>query len=174
MGLGEWLDAQLFERRIVTLTGPLDDGAATRAAAALTALDADGAEPIELHLDSPDGALGAAFLLIDTVGLLRAPLRVRCRGQVGGPAIGILAAAERRMAGAHARFRLAQPTARFMGTPAELQARSQEQQELLWRLYALVVWRCHRAAEEVAVDMRRGRYLHAGEATAYGLLDEVV
>lgn len=174
MGLGEWLDAQLFERRIVTLTGPLDDGAATRAAGALTALDADGVEPIELHLDSPDGALGAAFLVIDTVGLLRAPVRVRCRGQVGGPAIGILAAAERRMAGAHARFRLAQPTERFTGTPAELESRNREQQDLLWRLYALVGRRCHRPAEEVAEDMRRGRYLDAAEALAYGLLDEVV
>jgi ATP-dependent Clp protease protease subunit len=174
MGLGEWLDAQLFERRIVTLTGPLDDGAATRAAGALTALDAGSAEPIELHLDSPDGALGATFLVIDTIGLLRAPLRVRCRGQVGGPAIGILAAAERRMARSHARFRLAQPTARFTGTPAELEARSREQQDLLWRLYALVGRRCHRPAEEVAEDMRRGRYLDAAEALAYGLLDEVV
>jgi ATP-dependent Clp protease, protease subunit len=171
MGLGEWLDAQLFARRIVTLTGLLDDDAATRAAGALTALDAGSAEPIELHLDSPDGALGAAFLVIDTVGLLRAPLRVRCRGQVGGPAIGILAAAERRMAGAHARFRLAQPTARFTGTPTELQARSRE---LLWRLSALVGRRCHRPPEEVAEDMRRGLSLDADEALAYGLLDEVV
>ena len=174
MGLGGWLDAQLYERRIVTLTGPLDDAAASRTASALTALDADSSEPIELHLDSPDGALGAAFLLIDTVGLLRAPLRVRCRGQIGGPVIGILAAAEHRMAGAHARFRLAQPTARFTGSPAELEARSREQQELLWRLYALVGRRCHRPAEEVAEDMRRGRYLDAPEALAYGLLDEVV
>jgi len=174
MGLGGWLREQLFERRIVMLTGPLDHGAASHAAAALTALDAGGSGPIELHLDSPDGALGAAFLVIDTIGMLEARVRVRCRGQVGGPAIGVLSAADRRLAGPHARFHLAQPTARFTGTPAELAARSREQQDLLWRLYALVGRRCRRPAEEIAEDMRRSRYLDAAEALAYGLLDEVV
>jgi hypothetical protein len=43
MGLGGWLQEQLFERRIVMLTGRLDADAASRAAAVLTALDADGA-----------------------------------------------------------------------------------------------------------------------------------
>jgi len=35
MSLGGWLQEQLFERRIVVVTGRLDDDAATKAAAAL-------------------------------------------------------------------------------------------------------------------------------------------
>jgi hypothetical protein len=76
MSHGAWLQEQLFERRIVLVTGRLDDDAATKAAAALLALDARGNRPIELHLDSPDGALGAAFALIDTADTLRSALRV--------------------------------------------------------------------------------------------------
>src|SRR6266498_3932645 len=112
MSLEDWLQEQLFERRIVLLTGRLDDGAAAKAAAALLALDARGERPIELHLDSPDGALGAAFVLIDTADMLRSALRVLCRGQVGGPAIGVVAAADHRTAAPHTRFRLSQPTGR--------------------------------------------------------------
>jgi len=110
----DWLQEQLFERRIVLATGRLDDDVATKAAAALLALDADGDRPIELHLDSPDGALGAAFVLIDTADKLRSALR--CRGQIGGPAIGVVAAGDHRAATPHARFHLSQPTARFVGT----------------------------------------------------------
>jgi ATP-dependent Clp protease protease subunit len=174
MGLGGWLQEQLFERRIVMLTGHLDPDAASRAAAALTALDAAGAQPIELQLDSGDAELAAAFVVIDIVAALRASLRVRCRGQVGGPAVGLIAAADHRMAAPHTRFHLSQPTARFTGTPAELAAQSRQQQDLLWRLYALVGRRAGRPAEEVAEDMRRGRYLDAAEALTYGLIDEVV
>jgi ATP-dependent Clp protease, protease subunit len=94
MSLGGWLQEQLFERRIVLVTGQLDDGAAAKAAAALLALDAGGERPIELHLDCPDGALGAVFVLIDTADMLHSPLRVLCRGQVGGPVIGVIAAAD--------------------------------------------------------------------------------
>jgi ATP-dependent Clp protease protease subunit len=170
---GGWLQEQLFDRRIVMLAGRLDEDAAARAAAALTALDAAGDRPIELHLDCADAALGAAFVLIDTIGALRVSLRVRCRGQVGGPALGVVAAADHRAAAPHTRFHLAQPTARFTGTPEEIAAQSRQQQDLLWRLYALVGRRASRAAEEVAEDMRRGRYLDAREALAYGLIDEV-
>ena len=107
--LSAWLQEKLFERRIVLVTGRLDDDIAVEAAAALMALDAAADRPIELHLDSPDGTLEAAFILIDAIDQLRGTLRVQCRGQVGGPAIGVAAAADHRSAAPHTRFRLSQP-----------------------------------------------------------------
>jgi len=122
----------------------------------------------------PDGALGAAFVLIDTVDTLRSALRVLCRGQIGGPSIGVVAAADDRAAALHARFHLSQPTARFAGTPEEIAAQSRQQQELLWKLYGRLARRTNRPAEEIAEDMRRGRYLDAREALEYGLIDEII
>jgi ATP-dependent Clp protease protease subunit len=173
MTLGDWLQEQLFERRIVLVTGRLDDDAAARAAAALLTLDASGNGPIELHLDSPGGALGAAFVLADTADTLRSELRVLCRGQIGGSAIAVVAAADHRTAAPHTRFHLSQPTARFTGTPEEITAQSRHQQELLWKLYGHLAWRTGRPAEEIAEHMRRGRYLNAREALDYGLIDQI-
>ena len=136
-------------------------------------LDAIGDEPIDLHLDSPGGTLESAFVLIDTLDLLHATLRAHCRGQVGGPAIGVAAAADHRSASPHTRFRLSQPTAQFSGTPDQIASRSRQQQELLWRLHARLAQLTGRPAEEIAEDMRRGRYLDAREALDYGLIDEI-
>jgi len=174
VSLEGWLEEQLFARRIVLVTGRLDDATAAKAAAALLALDASGDRPIEIHLDSPDGALEAVFALTDTADTLRSTLRVLCRGQIGGPAIAVVAAGDHRASAPHARFRLSQPTARFTGTPAEITTRSRQQQELLWKLYGRLARRTGRPAEEIAEDMRRGRYLDAGEALAYGLIDEII
>jgi ATP-dependent Clp protease protease subunit len=171
--LSAWLQEKLFERRIVLITGRLDDAAAAEAAAALMTLDAAGAAPIELHLDSQDGTLESAFLLIDTIDQLRAAVRVHGRGQVGGPALGVMAAATHRSATAHTRFRLRQPTARFTGTPDQIAAYSRQQQELLWRFHARLARATGRPAEEIAEDMRRGRSLDAQEAREYGLIDEI-
>jgi len=173
MSLGGWLQDQLFERRIVLVTGRLNEDAAARAAAALLALDARGDQPIELHLDSPDGALGAAFVLIDTADSLRSVLRVLCRGTIGGPSIGVIAAADHRAATPHTRFHLSQPTGRFTGAPEEIAAQNRQQQELLWKLYGRLARRTSRPPEEIAEDMRRGRYLDAQEALAYGLIDQI-
>jgi ATP-dependent Clp protease protease subunit len=173
MTLGNPLQEQLFERRIVLVTGRLDDDAAAKAAAALLVLDARADRPIELHLDSSDGVLDAAFVLIDTAETLCSMLRVLCRGQIGGPAIGVISAADHRVAAPHTRFHLCQPTARFVGTPEAIAEQNRQQQELLWKLYGRLARRTGRPAEEIAEDMRRGRYLSALEAVDYGLIDEI-
>ena len=171
--LAAWLQEKLFERRIVLVTGPLDDALAAEVAAQLVTLDAAGAAPIDLHLDVPDGALEATFVLIDAIDALRAPVRAYCRGRVGGPPIGVLAAATRRTAARHTRFRLGQPTTHFTGTPDSIAARSRQQTDLLWRLHARLAQRTGRPAEEIAEDMRRTRHLDAEEARVYGLIDEI-
>jgi len=171
--LSAWLQEKLFERRVLLLTGRLDDAVAAETAAALTTLDVTGTAPIELHLDSAEGTLEAAFVLIDTIDQLRASVHARCRGQVGGPAIGVAAAADHRSATAHTRFRLAQPRGQFSGTPDAIVAHSRRQQDLLWRLHARLMQRTGRPAEEIAEDTRNGLYLDARQALDYGLIDEI-
>jgi Clp protease len=82
-GTSLWLHERLYERRIILVIGRLDDTVAARAAVALLTLDAAGDAPIEVHVDSPDGTLEAAFVVIDTLGMIRAPVRALCRARVG-------------------------------------------------------------------------------------------
>ena len=104
-----WLQEKLFERRIVFVTGGLDDALAAQAAAQIMTLDASSDAPIDVVLSSADGTLEAAFALIDVIDAAHAPIRIRCQGQVGGPAIGVVAAADQRSASAHTTFRLSLP-----------------------------------------------------------------
>jgi ATP-dependent Clp protease, protease subunit len=168
-----WLQGKLFERRIVLITGRVDDAVAAEASAQLVTLAATGEEPIDIHIDSPDGTIAAAFVLIDALDVLRAPVRAHCRGQIGGPVIGVVAAARQRSASPHTRFRLGQPTAQFSGTPDQIASQNRYHQDLLWRLHARLAHVTGHPAEEIAEDMRRGRYLDAREALHYGLIDEI-
>jgi hypothetical protein len=84
VSFGEWLEDRLFERRIVVVTGRLDDDAAARAAAALLALDALGERSIELHLSVADATLDAAFVLIER--WTRSIHRCACSAAVGSGA----------------------------------------------------------------------------------------
>src|SRR5919108_142715 len=131
-----WLQEKLFERRIVFVTGRLDDAVAGQAAAQIMTLDASGDEPIDVVLSSGNGTLEAAFVLIDVIDAARATVRVHCQGQVGGPAIGVAAAADQRTAAAHTTFRLSAPAAHVTGTPDEIAGRSRQHRELLWRFLA--------------------------------------
>ncbi|MDP8923008.1 MAG: ATP-dependent Clp protease proteolytic subunit [Chloroflexota bacterium] len=172
-GTPAWLQERLFGQRAVFLTGTLDDAAATRAAAELMLLDATGPEPIQLYLNCPDGSLEAALTLIDTLDLLRAPVRAQCLGQLGGPPVGVLAVAGTRVAAPHASFRLGLPRTSFDGTPDQLASRGEQHLELVRRFRARLARATGQPAERIADDLRAGRHLDAAEARAYGLIDEV-
>jgi len=167
------LQEKLFERRIVFVTGRLDEALAAQAAAQITMLDAAADAPIEVVLSSADGTLEAALALIDVIDAARAPIRIRCQGLVAGPAIGVLAAADQRSASAHTTFRFALPTVQLSGTPDQIAAHSEEHRRLLWRFHARLAQATGRAAEDVADDMRRARSLDAREALDYGLIDAI-
>ncbi len=115
--LSAWLQEKLFERRIVLITGQLDDAVAAEVSAQLVTLAATREEPIDIYVDSPDGTIAAAFVLIDALDVLRAPVRAHCRGQIGGPVIAVVAAARQRSSSPHTRFRLGQPKAQFCLAP---------------------------------------------------------
>jgi ATP-dependent Clp protease protease subunit len=173
MATPEWLQEKLFERRMVFVTGRLDDALAGQAAAQIMALDSSGDAPIDLFLDSGDGTLEAAFVLIDVIDAARTTLRAHCRGQVSGPAVGVVAAATERSAAPHTTFRLTAPVERVAGTPDEVAERSAGHRNLLWRFQARLARATGRPAEDIADDMRRGRYLDAREALDYGLIDAI-
>jgi ATP-dependent Clp protease protease subunit len=169
----DWLQEKLFERRMVFVTGRLDAALAGRAAAQIMALDASDDAPIDLFLDSGDGTLEAAFVLIDVIDAARTTVRAHCRGQVNGPAVGVAAAADQRSASPHTTFRLTAPVERVAGTPAEVAERSTQHRDFLWRFQARLAKATRRPVEDIADDMRRGRYLDAPEAIDYGLIDAI-
>jgi ATP-dependent Clp protease protease subunit len=146
---------------------------AARAVAGLLTLDAGGHAPIELHVDSADGTLEAAFLLMDTLDALGAPVHAHCRGQAAGPAVGVVAVAGRRSAAPHARFRLVQPTVRLAGTPDQVAAHARQHRDALVRFQARLARATGRPVDDIADDMRLGRYLDARQALAYGLIDTI-
>ena len=87
---------RLLSRRIVLLSGRMDQEVSTATVARLMLLDADSGEPVDLHLSCPDGDLGASLVLAEAIDLLRAPVTAVLLGNVGGAVVAVVAAADRR------------------------------------------------------------------------------
>lgn len=174
MAFDDWVRTRLFDQRTVLVSGPLDGGQATAAAAELMTLDGQGDELITVHLDCDDGSLEAAFTLIDVVDLVGAPVHTVAVGRVVGPAVGILAAGDRRLALPHAMVQLREPRSAYAGRPDDIAGWAMQFGDLVDRFVDRVARSVRRDAVEVRADLRRGRHLAAEEAVAYGLVDEVV
>lgn len=174
-GLPGWLEERLFDQRIVMLRGQLTSEAATGITAALLTLDSAGADPVHLHVASPGGDLSAALAVIDVIDALTAPVHAVVTSEAGGAVLPVLAAADRRAAYRHARFKLAEPRAGGVtGTADEVAAAAgqhlRELEEAVLRLAEVT----GKPRSRIEDDLSSGRSLSATEALEYGLIDEVV
>jgi ATP-dependent Clp protease protease subunit len=167
------LTTRLLDRRRVLVTGFLDDAVATRAAAALMWLDGTGGDAVELHLSCPDGDLGAAHALADTIDLVGVPVEAYARGGLGGPALGPFGAADRRRSSRLTVFRLQDPSVRFDGSARDLDGHVRHHRLLLDALHGRLAAATGQPIERVAADFARGTVLDAAEALDYGILHEV-
>ena len=171
VGGGDWLAERLLAQRVVTLSGELDTDAVNRAVAELALLDATGDDPVRLRLSGVGADLEGALTLVDALDLVGVPVHATSLGTLSGPAVAVLAVADRRVAGAHAMVRLCEPRAPH-GVPGhEVEAWAAEHARQLRRLQERLAAACGRSVDEVAADMRAGRLLDAEEARAYGLVD---
>ncbi len=156
------------------MRGRLDSGIANQVAGALLVLDMAGIEPIQLYLSAPDGELAAAFAVVDAIDTVRAPVHAVVTSEVGGAAVAVLAAAERRTAFPHARIRLAEPrVATVAGTADEVTAAAgrylRELEEMAVRLAEVT----GQPRSRIEDDLSNGRTFTAEDAKEYGLIDEI-
>ncbi|MGH3645840.1 MAG: ATP-dependent Clp protease proteolytic subunit [Micromonosporaceae bacterium] len=166
---------RLFAQRLVMLHGPITSDAASGIVAQLLALDGTSTEPVRLHLSGPDGELDAVFALVDAVELMRAPVHAVVTGELGGAALGVLAAARERAAYRHARFRLAEPrVADVTGTADQIVGQASRHLQLLEELIVRLAEMTGRPRSRVETDLSDGRLLSATDALEYGLIQQIV
>ena len=171
---GDWVRSRMFDQRTVLVSGELTTDLATAAAAELMTLDGEGDELVTVHLDCGGGSLEAAFTLIDVVDLVGVPVHTVAVGRVAGPAVGVLAAADRRLALPHAAIQLREPQSSYTGHAHDVTGWAEQYQRQVAQFVARLARATGKDEAEVADDLRRGRHLDPNEAKAYGLVDEVV
>jgi len=169
----EDLARRLFEQRVVVLQGPLTEAAATRASAELMTLDAEGDGAVALRIDSAEGSLALALTLMDVIELLGVPVRALCLGQVGGPALGVLAVCGHRAAMPSTRFAWREPTTQMEARAREVgqwaQLRIDERQRFTDRVATAI----GQPPAVVADTLATGAFMSAADALAFGLLNEI-
>ncbi len=174
-GMPSWLEERLFDQRIVMIRGQLTSEAGTGVIAALLTLDAVGPKPVQLHVASGGGDLGAALSVIDVIDAMAAPVHAVVTSEAGGAVVAVLAAAEQRAAYRHARFKLTEPRSAGVTGTADEVARAagqhlRELEEIILRLVAVT----GQPRSRLEDDLSAGRTLSAPDAIEYGLLDAII
>jgi ATP-dependent Clp protease protease subunit len=169
---------KLFEERIVFVGAPVDDTLANDVIAQLIALEGmDTDRTISLYINSPGGSLTAMTAIYDTMQFVKPEIETTCIGQAASAAAVLLAAGSpgKRAALPHSRILIHQPsTEGGYGQTSDMEIQANEIIRQREELEQILADHCGHAIEQVRADIERDRFLTAGQAREYGLIDEII
>src|SRR5215217_4773248 len=169
--------SRLMADRIIFMGTGVDDNIANIIVAQLLFLEsADAKKDILMYINSPGGSVYAGLGIYDTMQYVRPDVATVCTSLAASMGAVLLAggAAGKRSALPHARVMIHQPSGGAQGTSVDIEITTREIVKLRHELYEILANHTGQTAEQIALDSDRDKWLKAGEAKDYGLIDEVL
>ena len=172
----EQLADRLFRQRILQITGEVNDETAERVCSELVLLaSADDRRDIVLHINSPGGSVLAGLAIYDTMVLVPNDVATVAVGFAASMGQILLAAGTKgkRIALAHSRIMIHQPSAGFAGTAVDIAIQAENLEYMKRQSQQILAEATGRSMEEIARDSDRDRWFTPDQARDYGMIDEV-
>jgi ATP-dependent Clp protease protease subunit len=169
--------SRLLKDRIVLLGTPIDDHVANSICAQLLFLESESPEKqINMYINSPGGSVTAGMAIYDTMQYISAPVATLCIGQAASMAAVLLAAGETGMRYSlpHSRIMIHQPMGGFQGQATDIAIQAKEIIRLRGELNGILSRHTGQTLDKVEQDTERDYFMSGEEASAYGLIDQVL
>lgn len=167
----------LLRERIVFLGTPINDMVANVIIAQLLFLDREDPErDVSLYINSPGGSVSAGLAIYDTMKLLRCDVSTICVGMAASMGTVLLSSGTKgkRFALPNSTIHMHQAQGGAGGSATDIEIAAREILRLQDKLRNILVENTGQPYEKIARDSDRDYYLDAGQAKAYGLVDEVL
>ena len=169
--------SRLLKERIIFLTGEVFDQASVLICAQLLFLESENpSKDIAFYINSPGGVVTSGLAIYDTMQYIRPPVSTVCIGQAASMGSLLLAAgaAGKRYSLPNSRIMIHQPSGGAQGQATDIEIQAREILALRARLNNIYVHHTGQSLDVIEHAMERDKYMTAGEAKEFGLIDEVV
>jgi ATP-dependent Clp protease protease subunit len=169
--------SRLLRDRIIFLGDAIDDTVANIVIAQLLFLEReDRNRDIELYINSPGGSVSAGLAIFDTMNLVQCDVATICVGQAASMGAILLTggAKGKRYALPHSRIMIHQVSGGTQGTASDIGIQYKEMLKYQDHLAGILQRQTGQELERIVKDMDRDYFMSAEEATAYGLVDQVL
>ncbi|MBW4466988.1 MAG: ATP-dependent Clp endopeptidase proteolytic subunit ClpP [Pegethrix bostrychoides GSE-TBD4-15B] len=171
------LYSRLLRERIVFLGDQVTDALADTIVAQLLFLDAEDPErDIQLYINSPGGSVTAGMAIYDTMQQVRPDVVTICYGLAASMGAFLLAggAKGKRLSLPSSRIMIHQPLGGAQGQAVDIEIQAKEILYHKRTLNELLAYHTGQPLEKIETDTERDFFMSAEEASAYGLIDQVV
>ena len=171
------LDDLLMENRIIFLNGAVHDANANAIVMQMLYLQSENKhQDIQLYINSPGGSVTAGLAVYDTMQYLNCDVSTYCVGLAASMGAVLMAggAKGKRYILPHAKMMVHQPSGQVGGQVSDIEIQAKQILETRETLNHILAEHTGQDIETIARDTERDRYLNAGQAKEYGLVDTVV
>ena len=169
--------SRLLNDRIIIIGGGISDHVANLIVAEMLFLDLVNREaPVHIYINSPGGSVTAGLAIYDTMQHLSCEVATYCVGQASSMGAVLLAAGTKgkRYSLPHSRIMIHQPWGGADGSASDILIQAKEIDRLREKLNLILSKHTGKDIADIARDSDRDFFMDAGEAQAYGLIDEVL
>jgi ATP-dependent Clp protease, protease subunit len=173
MGIGDLL----LENRIVFLDGVITDAAANLIVMKMLFLQSENRhQDIHMYVNSPGGSVTATMAIYDTMQFLECDVATYCVGLAasGGAVLVAGGTAKKRYCLPHSKMMIHQPYGEVGGQVSDIEIQAKDILRTREVLNEILAKHTGQPVEVIAKDTDRDRFLTAGEAVEYGLVDEIL
>jgi len=169
--------SRLLKERVIFIVGPIEDYAANLIVAQLLYLESENPDKdINIYINSPGGAVTAGLAIYDTMQFVKPDVATMCVGQAASMGALLLAAGAKgkRFALPHSRMMIHQPLGGYQGQASDIDIHAREILKMKNTLNEILVSHTGQDLATIERDTDRDKFMSAGEASDYGLVDEVM
>ena len=166
----------LLEKRIVFITGEIDDALANTVVAQLLYLESkDENKDINLYINSPGGSVTAGLAIYDTMNYIKCDVSTICIGLAASMGAFLLSsgAKGKRYALPNAEIMIHQPIGGVQGQASDVEIHARHIIETKNKLNKILSLNTGKPLDIVENDTDRDNFMSAEEAKEYGLVDKV-
>ena len=172
------LELRLLRQRKVLVFGAINDKVARDVTGRLLALAGEGADPIDLYVNSPGGHVESGDTIHDMIRFVdaEAPVRVIGTGWVAsaGALIFLAGHKDRRYCLPNTRFLLHQPMGGVRGPATDIDIEAREIVKMRERINQIIARETGQSMERINRDTDRNYWMSAEEAIEYGMVGKVI
>jgi ATP-dependent Clp protease protease subunit len=169
--------SRLLKERVIFVVGQVEDYMANLIVAQLLFLESENPDKdIHIYINSPGGSVTAGMAIYDTMQFVKPDVSTLCIGQAASMGAFLLAggAKEKRFALPNSRMMIHQPLGGFSGQASDIDIHAKEILKIREKLNSKLARHTGQTVRQIAKDTDRDRFMDAGEAKKYGLIDDVL
>ena len=131
---------------------------------------------IHMYINSPGGSVSATLAMYDTMQFMECPILTYCMGIAASGAAILLAAGTKgkRYCLPNSKVMIHQPSGYVGGQVSDIEIQANEILKEKDRLNEILAKHTGQSVDVIAAETERDKYYSAGEAKAFGIVDEVL